>query len=56
MLSVYLRTNLDSTLIYRDDVIGLSPAYDLLNTTIALPNPEEELVLPINGKKNRLKR
>ncbi len=43
------------SVIYRDDVIGLSPAYDLLNTTIALPHPEEELALPLNGKKNRLK-
>ena len=44
------------SIIYRGDVIGLSPAYDLLNTTIALPHPEEELALPLNGKKNRLKR
>ncbi len=44
------------SIIYREDVIGLSPAYDLLNTTIALPHPEEELALPLNGKKNRLKR
>ncbi len=44
------------SIIYRNDVIGLSPAYDLLNTTIALPHPEEELALPLNGKKNRLKR
>jgi serine/threonine-protein kinase HipA len=44
------------SIIYRGDVIGLSPAYDLLNTTIALPHPEEELALPLNGKKNKLKR
>jgi serine/threonine-protein kinase HipA len=46
------------SIIYRDDLIGLSPApaYDLLNTTIALPHPEEELALPLNGKKNRLTR
>jgi serine/threonine-protein kinase HipA len=44
------------SIIYRDDVIGLSPAYDLLNTTIALTHLEEELALPLNGKKNRLKR
>lgn len=43
------------SIIYRDDVITLSPAYDLLNTTIILPHPEEELALPLNGKKNRLK-
>jgi len=43
------------SIIYRGDVIALSPAYDLLNTTIVLPHPEEELALPLNGKKNRLK-
>ncbi len=43
------------SIIYKDDVIALSPAYDLLNTTIVLPKPEEELALPLNGKKNRLK-
>lgn len=43
------------SIIYRDDVITLAPAYDLINTTIALPHPEEELALPLNGKKNRMK-
>lgn len=43
------------SIIYKDDVIALSPAYDLLNTTIVLPRPEEELALPLNGKKNRLR-
>ncbi len=43
------------SIICKDDVIALSPAYDLLNTTIVLPRPEEELALPLNGKKNRLK-
>ncbi len=43
------------SIIYRDDVITLSPVYDLINTTIVLPHPEEELALPLNGKKNRLK-
>jgi serine/threonine-protein kinase HipA len=38
------------------DVISLSPAYDLLNTTIVLPHPEEELALSLNGKKNKIKR
>jgi serine/threonine-protein kinase HipA len=28
----------------------------LLNTTIALPNPQEELALPLNGKKSKLTR
>lgn len=44
------------SIIYKDDVVALSPAYDLLNTTIVLPSPEEELALPLNGKKNRIKR
>jgi len=43
------------SIIYKEDVIALSPAYDLLNTTIILTRPEEELALPLNGKKNRLK-
>ncbi len=43
------------SIIYKSDVIALSPAYDLLNTTIVLARPEEELALPLNGKKNRLK-
>ncbi|GBC60268.1 phosphatidylinositol kinase [Desulfonema ishimotonii] len=34
----------------------LSPAYDLLNTTIAIGNPKEELALPIKGKKNKITR
>lgn len=38
------------------DIITLSPAYDLLNTSIVLPRAEEELALPLNGKKNCLSR
>ncbi len=34
--------------------ISLSPAYDLLNSTIALKNPKEEFALPLHGKKNNL--
>ncbi len=43
------------SIISQKDIIALSPAYDLLNTTIVLTRPEEELALPLNGKKNRLK-
>lgn len=43
------------SLITRDKKIMLSPAYDLLNTSIALVKPEEELALPLNGKKKNLK-
>jgi serine/threonine-protein kinase HipA len=35
--------------------VELSPAYDLLNSTIIL-NSQEELALPLNGKKNKLKK
>jgi serine/threonine-protein kinase HipA len=34
--------------------VELSPAYDLINTTIALKNPIEELALPLAGKKRNL--
>jgi serine/threonine-protein kinase HipA len=42
------------SLITRDNKILLSPAYDLLNTTIAQKNVKEELALPLNEKKNHL--
>jgi serine/threonine-protein kinase HipA len=35
--------------------VELSPAYDLLNSTIIL-NSQEELALPLNGKKHKLKK
>ncbi|HET8865482.1 MAG TPA: HipA domain-containing protein [Gracilimonas sp.] len=38
--------------IYRDQKIELSPAYDLLNTTIVLSTPVEEMALPLKGKKS----
>ena len=44
------------SVIRKNDVISLTPAYDLLNTTIILPRPTEEMALPLNGKKNRLTR
>ena len=44
------------SLITRDKKIQLSPAYDLLNYTIAVENPKEELALPLNGKKSNLSR
>jgi serine/threonine-protein kinase HipA len=44
------------SLITRNEQVTLSPAYDLLNTTIAQKNTKEELALPLNGKKNNLKR
>ena len=44
------------SLISKDRKICLSPAYDLLNSTIAQKNTKEEIALPLNGKKNNLTR
>ena len=42
------------SLITKNNKISLSPAYDLLNSTIAQKNAKEEVALPINGKKHNL--
>lgn len=42
------------SLITRKNKIELSPAYDLLNTTIAMKNVKEELALPLNGKRRNI--
>jgi len=42
------------SLITRDNKVELSPAYDLLNTTIVVPRAQEEIALPIAGKKRNL--
>ena len=34
----------------------LSPFYDLINTTISIANPVEEIALPLKGKKSNLNR
>ena len=52
--NIYLLKNF--SLITKNQQVTLSPAYDLLNTTIAQKNTKEELALPLNGKKNNLKR
>ena len=44
------------SLITRRGLIELSPAYDLLNTSIALRHATEELALPLAGKKRKLTR
>jgi serine/threonine-protein kinase HipA len=44
------------SLITRNEKVDLAPAYDFLNTTIALKGATEELALPIKGKKSRLSR
>ncbi|MCA0402731.1 MAG: HipA domain-containing protein [Proteobacteria bacterium] len=42
------------SLITRNKKVTLSPAYDLLNSTIAQKNTKEEIALPIRGRKNNL--
>lgn len=42
------------SLIVQDGVRTLTPAYDLLNTTVAMGGAKEELALPLNGKKSKL--
>jgi len=44
------------SLITRNEKVELAPAYDFLNTTIALKGAKEELALPVKGKKSRLTR
>ncbi len=44
------------SLITREQITTLSPAYDLLNSSIALSQPEEEMALPLNGRKNNLRK
>ncbi|MDC0357755.1 HipA domain-containing protein [Oligoflexia bacterium] len=56
LLFCYLTGNEDMhlknfSLITRDKKVELSPAYDLLNTTIAIQGATEESALPIKGKK-----
>lgn len=41
------------SLITRNQIITLSPVYDLLNSSIVM-NTDEEIALPIKGKKNNL--
>lgn len=42
------------SLITKNNKILLSPAYDLLNSTIAQPKTKEEMALPLRGRKNNL--
>lgn len=39
-----------------DDEIILSPAYDLIPTKLLIPKDNEDLALPLNGKKSNLKK
>lgn len=44
------------SIITRKNVIKLSPAYDLVNSTLVLSRAVEELALPLKGKKRNLTR
>ena len=60
LLCAYLTGNEDMhlknwSLITRDDKVELSPAYDLLNSTIPNPKSREELALTLHGKKSNLR-
>lgn len=44
------------SLISREGRVDLSPAYDMVNSTIALRKPKEELALPLHGKKSGITR
>ena len=44
------------SLITRGPRVQMAPAYDFLNSTIALRNPQEELALPLRGKKRKITR
>lgn len=39
-----------------DDLTLLSPAYDLVNTRLAMPSDKEEIALTLNAKKNKMTR
>lgn len=61
LLFCYLTGNEDMhlknfSLVVRNGVVCLSPAYDLLNTTLVLGNASEESALPLRGKKRKLTR
>jgi serine/threonine-protein kinase HipA len=44
------------SIITRNEKVELAPAYDFLNTTIALKAAKEEMALPVKGKKSKLTR
>jgi serine/threonine-protein kinase HipA len=44
------------SLIRRGNMVALSPAYDLLSTSIAMGRAPEEIALPLHGKKKNLTR
>ena len=60
ILFCYLTGNEDMhlknfSLITKNGKTTLSPIYDFLNSSIAIKNPDEEIALPLKGKKSNLK-
>ena len=43
-------------LLTRNGITTLAPAYDFINSTIAIRNPKEEIALTLNGRKRNLRR
>jgi len=43
------------SVLYTDEGVSLSPAYDLLNLNLVNPQDDEELALTMNGKKKRIR-
>ncbi len=41
--------------LYQENGIHLSPAYDLLNVNLINPDDQEELALTLNAKKNKIR-
>lgn len=44
------------SLIAKNNIVTLSPAYDLVNSTIALKSPVKEMALSLMGRKRNLTR
>lgn len=44
------------SLLSKEGKVSLAPAYDFLNSTIAIGNAKEEIALALNGKKNNLRK
>lgn len=44
------------SILYQDDNIMLSPAYDLINSTLVFPKDQDDTALLLSGKKRNIKR
>jgi serine/threonine-protein kinase HipA len=42
------------SLMAHEGKVHLTPAYDILNTTLVLSDPAEEIALPVKGRKRKL--